>query len=405
MCVAKFDARTIGNHDFDWGIDALKANTNRQYNDYTIPVLAANVYDYDFNNKVIGNVHQDDIGGKSISYTLENGIKVGVVGVIGENQITSITSSLVKDICFIDHIQVIKEEAVKLREEGCQVVIASCHTGQNDVRGNDLGKYVDVVLCGHTHQNEISNEGDLNFYQFGSYGQNFGHVTVKYNQKTNKVISEGETISGRQIKDEIKIVDSDISSLINSYNDLCNAEANVVVASDADYFSKNEHSPNLMCKAIFDRCVVEGYDDVILSYCNTARAYLPQGKWTYADLYESFPFDNVIYIASVQGKDILNEVKKYNNAYFNPSFDYKINPNSYYKIACIDYLLYHTNAKRYFDYFPSFTGEPLGHLSDNYRIILKNWLIDNGYSTGKQISSSDYSSSLDCFDTGKLITI
>ena len=41
---------------------------------------------------------------------LDNGLKVGVVGVIGSSQITSICSQLVQDVCFTDHIAKAKEE-------------------------------------------------------------------------------------------------------------------------------------------------------------------------------------------------------------------------------------------------------------------------------------------------------
>ena len=162
-----------------------------------------------------------------------------------------------------------------------------------------------------------------------------------------------------------------------------------------------------MCKAMYDRAVAEGHTDILLSYCNNARNDLPSGSWTYADLYRSFPFDNVVYVESVKGKDILNEVCNYNCAYFNPSYGtdtITINPNSYYKIAVLDYLLYHTNSRRYYDYFSSFDGRPDASLSMNYRLILRKWLKDNGYNTGTNISSYDYSSSNYQFDTSRLVS-
>ena len=94
MCEARYSARTVGNHDFDWGVDYITANTKREYNGYTIPVLAANVYDYDFDSKTVGTTQQSDIGQKSVTYTLKNGLKVGIVGTIGQDQITSISSML-----------------------------------------------------------------------------------------------------------------------------------------------------------------------------------------------------------------------------------------------------------------------------------------------------------------------
>lgn len=403
MSCAKFDSRTVGNHDFDWGVEAVKQNTAREYNGYTIPVLAANVYDYDFANKVEGNIQQSDIGQKTISYTLENGLKVGIVGVIGTDVLSSITSVNVKDICFKSDVATIKEEATKLRNEGCNIVIASVHAGQGTLLGNSLDKYVDLVLCGHTHRYEITKEGNVSYAQFGSYGQYIGHINLTYDTVEKKVSNTAIKRLGRtEIKNTVNVIDSEIQNIIDRYNSECKAEADVVLASRAEYFSKEEEAVNLMCKAIYDECVKEGYEDVVLSYCNTARKNLNSPIWTYADLYEAFPFDNVVYIAEVLGSDLLYEVQNYNNIYYNPSFNYEINPTSYYKIACIDFLLFHTNADREFNYFNNFSGEPLGQLNKNYRLILRDWLLSNGYNNDKLLAASDFSSSLDCFNRSLL---
>lgn len=406
MCAAHYDARTVGNHDFDWGLQPLKDNTAREYNGYTIPVLAANVYDYNFSTKTEGNIHQSDIGQKTVTYTLENGLKVGIVGVIGQNQITSITSSYVQDICFKDHIPIVKEEATKLRSEGCDIVIASAHTGQDDMMYQDLENYVDLVLCGHTHRNETGREGNLYYTQFGSYGYYIGHVQLTYDVNLKKVISTDiESISRSQVENSIVAPDNEISSIINQYNNNCKEEAEVVLANNTTEFSQSGESVNLMCKAIMDKCLDEGYSNVILSYCNTARKALPYGMWKYSDIYTSFPFDNIVYIVNIKGSDILREVKGYNNVCYNSSFNYQIDPNQYYQIACLDYLLYHTNSYRNYDYFKSFTGVTVGQLSMNYRLILREWLLNNGYNQGKSLSASDYSSSLNSFNRSLLTEI
>ena len=407
MCAAHYDARTVGNHDFDWGVDALKANTARSYNGYTIPVLAANVYDYNFSTKTEGSVFQSDIGQKTVTYTLENGLKVGIVGIIGRDQITSITSSYVQDICFKAHIPIIKEEATKLRNEGCDIVILSAHTGQEDLTGNGLNEYIDLALCGHTHQRESTSESGVYYTQFGAYANNIGHIELTYDLESKSVTKTViDSLSRSQIENSIIAPDSEISSIINKYNSECSAEAEVVLANNVtSSFSQSGESVNLMCRAIMDRCIDEGYNDVILSYCNTARKALPYGMWKYSDIYNSFPFDNTVYIVNIKGSDILREVKGYNNVCYNSSFDYQINPNNYYKIACLDYLLFHTNDSRYYDYFRYFDGVTVGELNDNYRVILREWLLDNGYASGKTLSPYDYSSSLDPYNSSLLYEI
>lgn len=406
MSIAKIDARTVGNHDFDWGLNCIKANTARSYNGYKVPVLAANVYDYNFSTKTEGTTQQEDIGQKTITYTLDNGLKVGIVGVIGENQITSISSNYVQDIYFKDHISVIKEEATNLRNDGCDIVIATVHAEQEDVMGNSLSNYVDLVLCGHSHEYETANEGDLYYAQFSSNNQYIGHIQLTYDASSQKVTNTSiEPLSKNQVSNSITSLDSDMVNLVKTYSDECDTEANTVVASNADYFDKNELAVNLMCEAMMDEVKNEGYNDVILSYCNQARHYLSSGSWTYADLYSAFPFDNTVYIVSVKGSDILNQVKKNNNVCFADGFDKQIKSNQYYQIACLDYLLYHTNTSRYYNYFPSFDGTTVGHLNNNYRVILKNYLIDNSYNTGKHLSSDNYSSSLDKFNRSLLTSV
>ena len=156
---------------------------------------------------------------------------------------------------------------------------------------------------------------------------------------------------------------------------------------------------NLMCKAIYDEAVKEGYTDVLLSYTNQARKgkYSSDynGKWTYKDLYDSFPFDNVVYIAEVTGREFKYEIKNYNNFYRSSSFtDTSIDDNKTYKIAVIDYVYFHTNSNRSYDYFSQTGGSSEVTLSKNYREILRDWLVDNHYNTGTALKSSSYYNSL-----------
>lgn len=398
MNYVQYDARTVGNHDFDWGVDAIKQNTAIEYNGYRTPVLAANVYDYNFNTKQIGTTQQSDIGTTTVTYVLENGVKVGIVGTIGQDQITSITSLYTMEIGFKNHIDVIKEEATKLRNEGCDIVISSCHAGQEDLLNNSLADYIDLALCAHTHQKESTTEDGVLFAQYGAYGQYVGHITLTYDMDTKQVSYNEEYISSYTISSTS--IDSTINKLVNDYNKDCDVEAKEVVASNVSgYFSKTEGMPNLMCKAMYEQAVSEGYE-IDLAYVNQSRQYFNLSSWTYANLYQAFPFDNVVYIVDISYNEMKKQVSSYNsynNVYRSPSFDGTLTPGQTYRIATIDYLFFHTNSNRYYDYFSDTKGQYVGYLDDNYRIILRNFLRNNGYKTGKLLSSDDFSSSLTSF--------
>ena len=190
---------------------------------------------------------------------------------------------------------------------------------------------------------------------------------------------------------------------MSHYNNQCSAAASEVVASNVSgSFGANYELPNLMCKAVYDQTVMENYN-VVLSYCNQARtSFNSKTRLTYEDLYQAFPFDNIIYIIEVTGADILTEVKNYSNVYYNPTFNKQIVRTQKYRIACLDYLAFHTNTSRNYDYFRSFDGVGVGYLSANYRVILRNWLIRNNYNKGTALNASDFNSSLDAFNRSLL---
>ena len=140
-----------------------------------------------------------------------------------------------------------------------------------------------------------------------------------------------------------------------------------------------------MAHAIADYAASQGYK-IDLAMVNNARNSLQQGSITYTELYEAIPFDNVVYIAEVSGKDILNEAGYDSNSIWRVSGT-KIENSKYYTIAVLDYLLYHQNTNRQYNYFPSaFTSgrpDPIpltksGVAAYNYRLITRDFLLSKG---------------------------
>ena len=399
MNYVHYDARTIGNHDFDWGVDKIKVNTAKEYNGYKTPVLGANIYDYYFDTKTVGTHQQSDLGVPSVTYTLANGVKVGIVGVIGHNQITSINSLYTREIAFIEHVNVIKTEARKLRNEGCQFVICSIHADQNEALGHNLKDYVDLVLCGHSHDQEYTNEGGLLFGQYGQYTEGIGYVELTYHASTRKVTFNEDTSTMyryNEINNAVNTIDPTIQGIIDQYRAECDEAASEVIVKDVPYaFDNNNECSYMMAKAVYDTAKAEGYD-IDCSYVNQPRHFLPSGEWTFADIYEAFPFNNVIYIIDVPATDYKREAWKYNWICKSSTESIPFNSTDTIKIACLDYLAFHTDADRYYDYFKSVVKytdiDLVPHLQKNYREVLVDWLKDNDYNEdGHPLYDSDYS--------------
>ena len=395
MDVIGFDAFTFGNHEFDWGLNKLETLASNS----NVPFLGANIYHWNASSKTWGTF-ASELAQEYVVKTLDNGLKVGIIGVIGKDQITSISSNLVQTIGFKDPLPIIKELATELRsEQQCDVVVVSAHASPRGLVGESEGKndpeaptgaygleqYVDAVFCAHTHRCQLFNVDGIPFVQGGGYGSHVTHVTLSVNANGKVSYTKNENISYSYSWPNVLTIDS----LVDNSNAQIADERNQVLTTLDAPLNSNPAMARLVSRAIAEYSKNQGYD-IALAMVNTARQELKSGEVTYSELYESIPFDNVVYIAKVKGSDIINEVN-YGNYYWRSSGE-AIESNKYYTIAVIDYLLFHQNSNRDYNYFRSafssgFTPVPLTNAKYevyNYRLITRDYLLAN------DIDANDY---------------
>lgn len=189
-----YDAATIGNHDFDNGIDGLYA----QLPHAEFKFLSAN---YNFSNTVLdGQV-------KPYQVFLRNGIKIGIFG-LGIELEGLVGKDLYKETEYLDPLEIAKETVKKLKEEEkCDLVICLSHLGYNyrsekisDMKLAQQTKNIDLIIGGHTHtflpkptiaQNSEGKNVLIN--QVGWAGVNLGRIDF-YLDDSGKVDGSGATI-------------------------------------------------------------------------------------------------------------------------------------------------------------------------------------------------------------------
>ena len=384
------DAFTYGNHEFDWGIDnliELAQNSNT-------PFLGANIYHW---NRFLGwGDFADELAQKYVIKELDNGIRVGIIGVIGSDQITSISSQLVQSIGFKDPLPIIKDLATELREEqDCDVVVVSAHAGPQDLVGEKenyqqpkssagLSSYVDAVFCAHTHSAQDYIVDGIPFIQGKRYGDFVSYVQLSVGADGKVSCTSHSNLSYNSLSNVDETVKNTVQTLIDNSNATIHDAANQVLANlSGGKLGSSAAVPRLVCQAIAEYALSQGYD-IHLAMVNNASSDLSSGDITYTELYEAIPFDNIVYIAKVSGKDLLKE------ASYSGQSIWRVNgraiedsDTAYYLIAVIDYLLYHQNSYRSYNYFPSaftsgFDPIPLtkeGETAYNYRLITRDFLL------------------------------
>ncbi len=195
MSMLNYDAATIGNHDFDNGIEGLFA----QLPNANFKLLSAN---YDFSNTLMdGHVKPYEI------YEVD-GIKVGVYG-LGIKLEGLVTQKLYKETQYLNPYEMaLDNERILKENEQCDLVICLSHLGYNyndQGRPNDLKlaastQYTDLIIGGHTHTflekpTVVKNRDDKEVLvnQVGCYGINLGRIDFYFNPYKN-VTKEGVSI-------------------------------------------------------------------------------------------------------------------------------------------------------------------------------------------------------------------
>ena len=189
MSMLKYDAATIGNHDFDNGIDGLYA----QLPHAEFQFVTAN---YDFSNTIM------DTHTKPYKVFKKDGIKIGVFG-IGIELDGLVAPDMFKETKYLDPIEVSQDMARILKTvEGCDLIICLSHLGynyrNNSKKTSDLSlakatKDIDLIIGGHTHTflpkptvvKNIENKNML-VNQVGCYGINLGKIDYYFDTDKNK---------------------------------------------------------------------------------------------------------------------------------------------------------------------------------------------------------------------------
>ena len=216
-----YDATTVGNHEFNYGLDFLKKSLKGA----EMPVVNANVYQAEGNKPyfkpyVILNKKVVDEQGK------KHTIKVGVIGFVPPQITEWDKGNLEGKVVAKSIVESAKKYVPEMKKKGADVIVALAHTGISaepyDPGMENAGYYltkvegIDAVLTGHQHNtfpgpvykdlpNANLEQGTINgkpVVMAGSFGSHLGVIDLKLQQQRGKwdVVSGKGSI--RPIADE-----------------------------------------------------------------------------------------------------------------------------------------------------------------------------------------------------------
>ena len=343
-----FDAMTIGNHEFDWGLSTVLnyCDGNSENGEANFPFLGCNIVE-----KSTSTLPEYV---KPYHIVEEKGLKIGIIGYMGKGLESSIATNMIENYYFSDPVAAIKEYASLLRTDlGCDVVIASGHDGTTSVN-KQISKLVgderiDAIVNGHTHAvyTESYKRDDgvtIPVIQTGTAGENVGVITLSIDSQTKSVTSGtayNQQLGKRITPDEVvkKMVDDIVLETAFVFKKvLCTAGVEINQVKGAKW----------AVNTLIDAMEVDVAFINSGGIRNSAFPILNNEEVTVSKVFEIMPFDNTIKTCYLKGSYVRsiilsNGIVTSENVTSDDTMRYYINgelldDNKLYKVAAVDYI-------------------------------------------------------------------
>lgn len=278
-----FDLSTLGNHEFDIGIEGLRN------------VVGWSDFDY-----VCANAYFDDsINIKPYKIIDYKGLKIGFIGGIqvGANGIPDFHPKYAKGVSF-KPIEDVLPKYIYLRKQ-CDMLFLISHCGlEADIEIAKKFPQFDAIFGGHSHK-KIERTKLIGNTMITQSGKNLNHLTISVFYFTNgKIDYKAQQVFS--VKDFAK-KDERIQKMVDEYGSL-DIFSKGVGHNDANIDSKE----SLGC---FMTDVMRETTKSDLAFQNPGGvrlSKLPAGKITAKDIYKMDPFDNIIIKYKVSGQEIMD---------------------------------------------------------------------------------------------------
>lgn len=301
------DAWVIGNHDFDWGVDAL----TDLHDQTSLTLLAANLtVRPDTTNRLY----------KVRPYVIKevDGIRVAIVGLTTPGIPTWTLPDMLRNVGFNRSVAALAQVMPSVRAERPDVLILLVHQGYQEL-GDDNANEVnqlarsfpefDVMLGGHLHRPVAGArlKGVL-YSQAGYYGNWLGRIDLVYDTVRRKVVNKTADLIA--IEDRYK-EDPELEALLRpdleKATKYLNEEVGLVETSLVSSAKAPGQSPvqQLICRSVIDAAKAD-----LALHGVLAEGSIGPGAITRADIWRIVPYENRIGVAEftlAEIREILEE--------------------------------------------------------------------------------------------------
>ncbi len=317
-----FDAGTLGNHEFDEGIDELRRMINGGdhpngtvgYDGMNFPLVAANAYDTKDGELITDPYTVFTVGGQ----------KIGVIGVVTQETPSMIVQEGNETLKITDEVEAINKYTEELTKQGIEAIIVLAHnpalqSGYTDSFdasriAEQINDEVDVIFSAHNHVKVNRLVDNKLIVQAYSYGSAYSDVEVEIDPSTGDIVNKTAEI--KTVYQNDYTPDPEVAAIMKKYSDKVEPIKAQVVGQSLTNLEKGyptttvEFGDRPLGNLIADGMKAVMNTDFALMNGGGVRSALDAGEVTFGELFAVQPFGNVLNKVKLSGEDleiILNE--------------------------------------------------------------------------------------------------
>lgn len=324
MNYAGYEAMTLGNHDFDDGVENALALARAA----DFPVLGCNFV------PVGGDEPPEPV--RSHVMLEYEGVRIALVGLCTTDTWGLVDPELLEGYAFLPEMEAMEREMEAVRAEGADIVFVLSHLGQpsdperyvervvealssgedftkdfalNNAELSTLVPGIDLVISGHTHYglrtpwvNPYTHTIVIQGY---ANGTGVSHLRLFIDSEAGEIVGwecpAGEALVSL-LHDEF-MPDTSAAALIEGFRVLAESGLDQVITEAREEIPRGS-AEHPLGRLVADAMLASSGADVALMNRGGVRAAIPRGPVTPRMVYEAIPFEEDLFVITLTGADL-----------------------------------------------------------------------------------------------------
>jgi 5'-nucleotidase/UDP-sugar diphosphatase len=304
MNTVGFDAMTIGNHEFDWGIDLLKQRITQSH----FPYVSANIFDKNSNKNV------DFV--KPYVIVEREGVKIAIIGIATPETAYKSNPKVVSSYRFEDPATIVNTLKPELVQKGVDIIIVLCHlssfmdknTGEITGDAADLAmnaQGINVIVSGHSHQRVYGTVNNIPIVQAQYFGRAVGKINLLFNRSTKQVLLSG--VDSIVLPVQGLTANPQVQAIIEKSQTEIAPVKKVILGKTVTELTHDREVQQVSLLGQWTTDIMRETANADIAFTNAGglRISIPAGNITMGTLYEVMPFDNTLFTLDMTGSQVM----------------------------------------------------------------------------------------------------